>query len=158
MYLEYTLSHHTVYLRSVLTLSSHILLGFQPVSSGFTNKIVDTFLFSPMRATYPIHHLNLLDVTTIIHIWQWIQITNLLVMQCSTASCYLLLLNPPKSPLHPVLEYPQPIFFPSCKAYIFSTCVKQSVKLLFSALNYVRLRWQMKEKNYEPMVPDIQQI
>ena len=34
------------------------------------------------------------DVTTIIHIWQWIQITNILVMQCSTASCYLLHLSP----------------------------------------------------------------
>ena len=153
MYLVHTLSHHAVYLRSILTLSSHILLGFQPVSSGFTTNIVDTFLFCPMRATSQppwCHHNN----------------TYLTMNTNHESSCnamlYCLLLPPPSQPTKissaPCSRIPQPIFFPSRKAYIFSTRVKQSTKLLFSALNYVRLRWQLKEKNYQPVVPDIQQI
>jgi hypothetical protein len=57
----------TVFLRSILILSSNLRLGLHlPIglfTSGFTIKIVYTFLISPMRATY---HASLTLLVSII--------------------------------------------------------------------------------------------
>jgi len=58
---------HTISLRSILILSSHLCLRLpsSPLRSGFTIKILYIFLISPMHATCPAH-LILLDLITII--------------------------------------------------------------------------------------------
>jgi hypothetical protein len=58
---------HTISLRSILILPSHLLLGLHSglFPSGFLRKILYAFLFSPC-VLYVVHHLILLDLIILI--------------------------------------------------------------------------------------------
>jgi hypothetical protein len=103
----------SIYLRSILILSSHLRLchpsGLFP--SDFPIKILYEFLISPMDATFPTH-LKLLDLITLI-------IHGQVYKLWSSSLCSFL-----QPPQHPILKHPQCMFFPQCVSYQISQLYK----------------------------------
>jgi hypothetical protein len=67
------------------------------------------FLFSPIRATFPVN-LVLLDLIILIILGQ-VQFMKLLIMQFSVSSYHFIPLRSRYSPQHPLLKYPQSMCF-----------------------------------------------
>jgi hypothetical protein len=85
-------------LRSILTPSSHLCLGFPSglFPSGFPTKTLYTFLSSPMRVTCPVHLIRL-DLTC---------------LMISPFPRHLIPLRSKYSSQNPVLKHPQSMLFP----------------------------------------------
>jgi hypothetical protein len=73
-----------------LMLSSYLCLGLLSglFSSGFPTKILYTFIISPCMLHAHLSHPRFLHPN---NIWRRVQIMEVLIMQCCSASCYLYL-------------------------------------------------------------------
>jgi hypothetical protein len=103
-----SIPHHSIFLRSILILSTHLCLGLLGglLPSGYRINILYAFLFLSIPAIFPTHliphgHSN--------YTWRRVQVMKLLTMQFSPLSCHFI----PRSkyyPQHPVLSHPQSMF------------------------------------------------
>jgi hypothetical protein len=97
---------HCIYLRSILRLSFHLRLGlpsglfpsfFQAKILCFSHLTLACYMTGPCRPPW-FYHLS--------NIWRSLQVTKLLVVQSSPASCHFLCLRSKYSPQHPLLIGP----------------------------------------------------
>jgi hypothetical protein len=101
---------HTISLRSILILSTHLRLGL-PIGlfpSGFPAKSYmhsasphSCYMSCPSHPTW-LDHSN--------YIWKRAQVMKLLIMQFSLTSCHFISLQSRYSPQHSVLKHPQSMF------------------------------------------------
>ena len=111
---------HPTSWRSILILSSHLLLGFPcgPFPSGFPTK---TLYASPLPHTSYIPRQS--HSSRFYHphnIWWAVQIIQLLIMQFPPLPCYFDPPRPKYSPQHPILEHPHPTFLPQSQRPSFT--------------------------------------
>jgi len=115
---------------SILVLSSHLFLGLPSAlfPAGFTSKPC-LHVSSPQKCYMPsLSHPSRFDHPN--NIWRAVQIIKLLVMQSYVLPSYLVPLRPNYIPQHPVLEHPDPLFFPEC--YRPSFTLKKIVNRLWA--------------------------
>jgi hypothetical protein len=94
---------HPIYLRSILVLSSLLLLDLPSglFHSGFSTKTLYAFSFSPMRATYPAH----LILAYSNYIWRRVRVLMHHITQFSSAPYYFFPLKTKLRGLSPQANY-----------------------------------------------------
>ena len=98
------------YLRSILVSFSILHLGLQsPLSFRFPHQNCVCIFLLPHIMWYS--HIN----HNLINNWCGVQMMKFLIMQFSPLSYYFIFLNPDVFPMHPVHEYTQSLFWPSCE-------------------------------------------
>ena len=106
---------HPTSWRSILILSSHLRLGL-PSPLSLTLPHQNPVCTSPLYHTRYLSHpsyFSWFDHSN--NIWWGVQIIKFLLTYFSPLPCYLVPHRTKYPPLHLILKYPQPMFFPQCE-------------------------------------------
>jgi len=112
---------YSIYLMPILILSFHLCAGLPShlFPSGFPNKSPYTSIFSPTRATCAAQTI-LLDLITRIIFGEQYRLRSFSLSSLLSSPVTSSFLHPKHISQHPILESPQPAFFPECERQSFA--------------------------------------
>jgi len=136
--------------RSILIFSSHLHLGLPSglFPLGFPTKIL--YVPLPPHTYYMLCPSHYSGFDHLKNIWCGVQIIQLLIMQSSPLSCYVIPLRSIYLPQCPVLKHPQPTFPPHCERPVFTPTQNQRQIVVLYILIFMFLDSKVVDKRFCP--------